>query len=797
MFSPSDAGELNTLFAPARFIDENVFLTKSGEAGVVLWLGGIDYESLTDEALEDLHRRLLSVETHFDSRFRTYQYLVKQEGCALAGAASYPNPVVDQTVRRRNQFLAGKPLVSITLYRVLLYSPPLPAWRKLQGKLQRHGGLRVALKECRHYAEILRSRVKRLTHTGDNLLGIKMLDKRQAFTFFRFLGSFDTGVAAAEPLIYDDNVDYWMASVPQDSAGPNIPAGRRELEVMTLRKAPEDTWPNMLRDLLGVAGNYLICTTFQPEVNEQVSKVIHTAQDHFTIVKWAKSPLALLQLIMNRGKTDGIVPDTAAQKKIDELASALENMTLTGDSLGRFSFTAIAFEDRDNLPRLKTTALELQKIINERKGSLITEEYWAYGAYQSIIPGTTPGFDFRQRDIWLPRSQYLDLSLIYNHNPGAVLNPHLRKEYLLALETSDRTPYYFNLHEADLLGVLIFGIMGSGKSVFANLCADHAMKHDPWMLILDGLGGSFEMLTQKHRGNYYRLDPDGDWAFTLNPFAEPDSRKTRQYLAMLLRVCMVAGGFRPTAEKNQEIYKAVCRVMELPPDERRISRLELPERIAVYLAPWLGDGQYAYVFDNPRNTFALTKLQTIDFSLLEDFPDIVQPVLFHFFYLWSKIVNDPALLTTPKTMFVDEGWKMISYSAARRYIQAAGRTWRKRNGGIVLLTQSLDELERANLLGIVNELCPTKVLLYNPGGDYEKYADKFKLNAAELDMYRKLGGKGDLLLKTPHWSKTLHANLDNEALWTYANDPWHNSQRNEAIAKYGFEEGLKQLAAHG
>ncbi len=53
-----DAGEANALFAPSVFIDEHVFLTKTGAIGVVFELSGIDPQCLTDATMDSNTKRL-------------------------------------------------------------------------------------------------------------------------------------------------------------------------------------------------------------------------------------------------------------------------------------------------------------------------------------------------------------------------------------------------------------------------------------------------------------------------------------------------------------------------------------------------------------------------------------------------------------------------------------------------------------------------------------------------------------------------------------------------------------------
>ena len=69
-----------------------------------------------------------------------------------------------------------------------------------------------------------------------------------------------------------------------------------------------------------------------------------------------------------------------------------------------------------------------------------------------------------------------------------------------------------------------------------------------------------------------------------------------------------------------------------------------------------------------------------------------------------------------------------------------------------------------------------------------------ELNEREVELYKALRGKGDMLVKTPQRSKVLHVNLTPMELAVYANDPYTNSARDAAIAEHGFEKGLQVLA---
>ena len=87
------------------FWDEHSFLTKSGDLGAVLKIGGIDYESLDHAGRDYAVKRLEAAFRSLDDRCRLYQILFKHNRPAIPHA-EYENPLVRAAVEQRAAFLA-------------------------------------------------------------------------------------------------------------------------------------------------------------------------------------------------------------------------------------------------------------------------------------------------------------------------------------------------------------------------------------------------------------------------------------------------------------------------------------------------------------------------------------------------------------------------------------------------------------------------------------------------------------------------------------------------------------------
>src|SRR5271157_1198000 len=102
-----ETGSLNEQVNLFGFIGPHVFLTKTGEVGVILEVRGVDYECLDAAAIDGFTKRLESALKLFDENCRLYQYLFKRNNETIPYKL-YANPIVDAAIKNRIAYLAAK-----------------------------------------------------------------------------------------------------------------------------------------------------------------------------------------------------------------------------------------------------------------------------------------------------------------------------------------------------------------------------------------------------------------------------------------------------------------------------------------------------------------------------------------------------------------------------------------------------------------------------------------------------------------------------------------------------------------
>jgi type IV secretion system protein VirB4 len=799
-----EAGSLNDHINLYGFWNETTFLTKSGEAGMVLSVPGVDYESLDHGSQEYAVKRLEAALKSFGPGFRVYQYLFKSNRPEIP-FASYQDPVVQTEVDHRREFFDSKSdhLYQVEIfYCILLHGArskngvgagpgrmahdPAGALGELKAQFTNDGMKKLVRARIEREVALLEQRVLAFIHQLGDFMLIEVQGQSGQLRFFRRLLNYDDWRVAGAPKS-TQFLDYQAVNSDIEAERDHLRVGNHFVQVLTMKEAISETRPLVLDALLKIPGNFCVVTEWLPVAGDQARKEVNKRRRHFNVSKTG----FISQLGNDPAKTPprDVLVDESKQADIENLGDCLRALG-DGQSLGEFSLTIVLYSlERRDLDRLVG---EFTGVFTNADGSLFVETYNQLNAYFATVPGNNA---VNLRRLYLLNTNYADLSFLFTILPGEKRNQHLGTEYLAVLETDNSTPYYLNLHNGEVAHTLILGMTGSGKSYLCCFLLQNAQKYRPLTFIFD-IGGSFQSLTTIFGGSYLNVGRESR-DFTINPFSLPRTKENLQFLFAFFRTLIEGNDqrYRLDFKEERKLWDGIERVYVLEPEQRTISNFasivgELKER----LHRWTRQGQYGFLFDNVEDTLSFSRFQTFNFSGWGDAPEVLEPLLFYVLHRANNEIVDPAKLGTFKVFLLDEAWLFIKNEIIRNYVVQAQKTWRKHNAAMILATHSIKELEESGMLQIVSESCPTKIFLANPEMDRNLYREAFHLNDTELDLIAGLVPPGQMLIRKAQSSKKVMLNVDSVSHWMAANSARENLTKREYFAQFGIAEGLRRLA---
>jgi len=798
-----ETGSLNAMVNLFGFIGPQVFLTKSGEAGIVLEIQGVDYECLDTPTLDALTKRLESALRLFDENYRVYQLLFKQNRQAIPHTFC-GKPIVDAAIRERMAYFEGKAkdlfLLSIfyvvlcpalaaqrSLASTILEFPenPRKSLRDLHARFSTQASLRLDDREiARAEAVLLQKAESFRTHVCD-FVSARVLGKEEAFLFLKRTLNFDPAKLRAARLKHDTFLDYYLAESHIECHRGHLRVGEEYVKVLTLKEPSAHTFPLLLKGLLAIRANYHVVTEWKKEEPGKTRRNIQAKRRHFHNTKRS----FMSQVSLSDAPARDTLLDDAKESQVRDLGKGIEEIELHGNYFGLFSLTVVLY-DRE-LAAVERAAAEFYKVFSVHDAQLYEERYNLLNAFLAAIPGNHA---FNLRYLYLLNTNYADLSFLFTLHSGEVRNPQLRQEYLAVLETNHGTPYFLNLHYRDVAHSMILGRTGSGKSFLLNFLITNLQKYDPFTFIFD-LGGSFESLTRLFGGSYLRVGLEST-DFTINPFSLPPTKANLDFLSLFVKVLLGTSAGNLDAAMDRALYEQIENLYSLEPALRTLNVLAntLPRNLTDALAKWMSGGQFGFLFDNPQDTVSFPRFQCFDFQQMSRYPELLEPLLFYILHRANDVIVNRDVASTFKAFFIDEAWVFLRNPSIQQYVTEALKTWRKHNAAMILSTQSLDELRRSELLDVIIESCATKIFLANPDMDRDLYRRQFHLNDTEIEWIASLLPKRQFLIKTPELAKVANLNVDRRSYWLYTNDPYDNRKRKEAFDTYGFEKGLDVLA---
>ncbi len=203
-----EAGSLQAHVNLYGFWDEHCFLTKTGDLGAALRIGGIDYESLDHAGRDYAVKRLEAAFRSLDDKCRLYQILFKHNRPAIPHA-EYDSPLVRAAVEQRSAFLQSKAdrLYSIEIFWIVMVDGNYAKTGLLHALSQLTKSPRAGMKELKSlfagkqqrtllYEQIERDRlllqqkVQSLSGQLNDLTTVELLGAEKTFRLVRRLVNF-------------------------------------------------------------------------------------------------------------------------------------------------------------------------------------------------------------------------------------------------------------------------------------------------------------------------------------------------------------------------------------------------------------------------------------------------------------------------------------------------------------------------------------------------------------------------------------------------------------------------------
>jgi type IV secretion system protein VirB4 len=217
-----------------------------------------------------------------------------------------------------------------------------------------------------------------------------------------------------------------------------------------------------------------------------------------------------------------------------------------------------------------------------------------------------------------------------------------------------------------------------------------------------------------------------------------------------------------------DLDHALHATLALEPSARRLSRLveftdaTRGEGIHARLARWCAslNGDYAWVFDNPADTFAVQMSSAMLFGIdVTEFLDnelTRPPLTLYLFHLVRSLLDGRRFVC-----WADEFSRLLADPSFEQFAKDGLKVWRKLNGVLAAATQSPSDALASAISRTIIEQTPTKILFPNSDANPQEYMEGFGLSEREFKLIKEQLEPGSrmFLVKQGHYSVVCQLDL--------------------------------------
>ena len=698
----------------ARHVDANTLETRDGLLMQVISLRGLLFETAdTDELNYRKRLRDATLQAVGSSRFALYHHVIRRQVDAEV-AGTFPDAFSQRLDAAWQARLKGKKLYVNDLYLTLVR-------RRLQGRVgvldwfrerfvKRQQSDTIA-HDLRQLATARDALVAALGSYGPRLLGTYQTPDGPCSEPLEFMSQILNAELRPVQLPMQDistYLPYRRVSFGQDTVeiGAAGAAERSFLGLVSIKDYPGQTSAGMFDELLRLPVELVITQSFG-----------------FVDRETALGKMNLSLRRMRSAEDEAVSLRTSLSEAKDDVAA------------GRAAFGEhhMTIGVRGDTPALVDAGTaEIQATLSELGIVAVREDIGLEAAFWAQFPGN---FKYIARRGLISTANFAGLASSHNFALGRAVDNHWGDAVSL-LETTAAGPYHFNFHHGDLGNFTILGPSGSGKTVVLNFLLAQARRLDPRIVFFDKDRGA-ELFIRAIGGQYDVLRPGHSSG--LNPLQLVDNPANRQFLIDWLALLASTKDLGEIAR----IKDAVDASFQAPLEFRRLRYLvelfrgdQRPQADDLWsrLAPWWGDGERAWLFDNEVDETDLNA-RTVGFDMTQILDDAVvrTPAMMYLFHRVEERLDG-----TPAIIVVDEGWKALDDDVFVRRIKDWEKTIRKRNGIVGFATQSAQDALQSRISSAIIEQAATQIFMANPKAQAADYIAGFGLTVHEYELVRSL-----------------------------------------------------------
>jgi type IV secretion system protein VirB4 len=417
--------------------------------------------------------------------------------------------------------------------------------------------------------------------------------------------------------------------------------------------------------------------------------------------------------------------------QIDQLDDSFDETASGEVGLGLHHFTMAVYAD--NVNELNQHIGLLSSKFADLDMICVREDIASECAFWSQLPGN---FGYALRAVPITTRNMAGLASFHNYYRGK-LSGNYWGDAVTVFETMAGTPYYFNFHHKDVGNFLIFGAMGSGKTLLTGFLIAQSMKFGGKRVIFDKDRG-LEIFVRAMGGVYEHIKPGMPTGF--NPCQLDDTPENCEFITSLFCKMLTVNKETLSAGDREIIAAAINGMYRLDKWERQLCHIAsfFGTRKAGSLRnrfdQWHSDGQFAWLFGNEKDSLNLhPDVQAFDLGNILNDPVCKTPAVMYLLYRVQQ-----AMAGQKGIIFADEGWNILNDPVLVDFVNDSGRTSRKKNIIFGLATQTANDTASSSISKALNESAHCKFFFPNPSADRTVYIDNLGLTENQYNLVKYL-----------------------------------------------------------